>query len=258
MNWFVDYDQIARTFDKRYERNQYADVERELLEFVGSNLERKILEVGCGTGHWLEVLRARGLHVSGLDFSAQMLARARARSNGIELVRGQAERLPWPAESFDRVFCINAIHHFADKPAFLAEARRVLRPGGMFLTIGLDPHSEMDQWYIYDYFKESLEIDRQRYPSSSSLREWMKSAGFENCVTREVEHWIIRLPAREIIEQGRLEKESTSQLSVLSDSQYQKGMERITEDIKRAEDKGQTSFLTADLRLYGTSGSISE
>jgi ubiquinone/menaquinone biosynthesis C-methylase UbiE len=258
MNWFVDYDQIAPTFDKRYERNQYADVERELLAFVGSNPERKILEVGCGTGHWLEVLSARGLHVAGLDFSAQMLARARARLPGIELVHGQAEHLPWPAESFDRVFCINAIHHFVDKPAFLAEARRLLRPGGMLLTVGLDPHSGIDQWYIYDYFKESLEIDKQRYPSSNSLREWMNRAGFENCVTQEVEHWIIRLPAHEILEQGRLEKTSTSQLSVLTDSQYQLGMERIREEIKRAEEKGQILFLSADLRLYGTSGSVAE
>jgi ubiquinone/menaquinone biosynthesis C-methylase UbiE len=258
MNWFVDYDQIARTFDKRYERNQYADVERALLEFVGINPERRILEVGCGTGHWLEMLRAHGLHVSGLDFSAQMLGRARARLPGIELVRGQAERLPWPAESFDRVYCINAIHHFVDKPVFLAEARRILRPGGMLLTVGLDPHSGIDQWYIYDYFKESLEIDKQRYPSSRSLREWMKNAGFENCVTREVEHWLIRLPAHEILEQGRLEKAATSQLSVLIDSQYQQGMERIREEIKRAEEKGQILFLSADLRLYGTSGSVAE
>jgi ubiquinone/menaquinone biosynthesis C-methylase UbiE len=258
MNWFVDYDQIAPTFDKRYERNQYADVERALLQFVGSNPEQQILEVGCGTGHWLEVLHARGLHVSGLDFSSRMLARARARLPSISLVRGQAERLPWPDESFDRVFCINAIHHFVDKPAFLAEALQTLRPGGMFLTVGLDPHSEMEQWYIYNYFKESLEIDKQRYPSSSSLREWMKNAGFENCVTREVEHWTIRLPAREIMEQGRLEKESTSQLSVLTDSQYQQGIQRIREEIKGAEDKGQTLFLTADLRLYGTSGSVTE
>jgi ubiquinone/menaquinone biosynthesis C-methylase UbiE len=248
MNWFVDYDQIARTFDKRYERNQYADVERTLLQFVGNYPERQILEVGCGTGHWLEVLRARGLHASGLDFASQMLARARLRLPDVDLTRGRAEYLPWPTELFDRVFCINAIHHFVDKPAFLAEARRVLRSGGMLLTVGLDPHSEMDQWYIYDYFKESLEIDRQRYPSSSSLREWMKSAGFENCVTQEAEHWIIRLPAREIIEQGRLEKESTSQLSVLTDQQYPQGMERIREEIERAEEQGQILFLTADLK----------
>ena len=41
-NWFVDYNQIARTFDKPYERKQYADVERVLLEFVGNDPELNI------------------------------------------------------------------------------------------------------------------------------------------------------------------------------------------------------------------------
>ena len=176
----------------------------------------------------------------------------------IDLVRGQAESLPWPTESVDKVFCINAIHHFADKPAFLTEARRILRPGGMLLTVGLDPHRGIDQWYVYDYFKESLEIDKQRYPSSSSLREWMQNAGFENCVTREVEHWMLRLPAHEILEQGRLDKVSTSQLSVLTDEEYQRGIQQIHSEMKQAEDKGETLYLSSDLRLYGTSGSVPE
>ena len=126
------------------------------------------------------------------------------------------------------------------------------------LTVGLDPHSGLDQWHIYDYFQESGEIDKQWYPSSSIVREWMRSAGFKNCSTRVAEHWIIRIPAREALEQGRLDKAATSQLSVLSDAEYQQGIQRIKEAIQRAEDKGQTLFLTADLRLYGTSGSVAE
>jgi len=258
MNWYVDYDQIAQTYDRRYERNQYAGVEHALHQFVGRNPELQILEIGCGTGHWLDILRASGLHVTGLDFSMQMLTRAQALVPGIALIRGRAECLPWPAESFDRVFCINAIHHFADKPAFLAEARRILRPGGMMLTVGLDPRSGIDQWYVYDYFKASAEIDKQRYPASSSLREWMRSAGFDHCRTREVEHLTFRLPAREVLKQGRLDKAATSQLSVLTDAEYQQGMEELSVDIQRAEEEGQTLFLTADLRLYGSSGSVAE
>jgi SAM-dependent methyltransferase len=197
-------------------------------------------------------------YVTGLDFSAEMLARARALVPRIDLIRGSAQRLPWAAGSFDRVFCINAIHHFADKAAFLVEVRRVLRPGGMFLTVGLDPHSGLDQWHVYDYFSESLEIDRQRYPSLDRLRAWMGEAGFENCITVEVEHWTYRIPAREALEQGRLEKASTSQLSVLTDAEYRQGIQRIHADIQRAEEGGQTLFLTADLRLYGTTAFVTE
>jgi SAM-dependent methyltransferase len=191
-----------------------------------------------------------------MDFSAGMLAQAQRRLAGIDLVQGTAERLPWPAASSDRVFCINAFHHFPDKPAFLEEARRVLRPGGRLLIVGLDPHRGIDQWFVYDYFPESFEIDQRRYPAALSLRSWMKSAGFENCTTEEAEHWTYRLTADEILRQGRLDKAATSQLSVLTEGEYGRGMEKIREDMERAEaKKGETLFLTGDLRLYGTTGS---
>lgn len=257
-NWSVDYDQIAATYDKRYERNQYAEVEQTLLQFVTSEPGLQILEVGCGTGHWLAILHRRGHQVIGLDLSAQMLDRAHSLVPDVPLIRGRAEHLPFPSETFDRVFCINAIHHFADKPAFIEEVRRLLRHRGGFLSVGLDPHTESDQWYVYDYFPESIDIDKQRYPAASSLREWMHAAGFEACTTREAEHWIVRLPAREILKQGRLEKTATSQLAVLTDQQYRRGMQRIHDDIKRLEEKGEELFLASDLRLYETTGSVSK
>ncbi len=258
INRHADYDQIAHTYDHRYERNSYAGVEQALRGFVGSQPGLQILEVGCGTGHWMEFLQAYRVHITGLDFSTGMLSQAHRRLPGIPLVQGTAERLPWPTGLFDRVFCVNALHHFPDKAVFLAETRRVLRPAGRILTVGLDPHSRLDQWYVYDYFKESLEIDKARYPAASSLRTWMRGAGFQDCITQEVEHWTYRLPAHEILRQGRLDKTATSQLSVLTDAEYQRGMEWIRADIERAEAKGETLFLTANLRLYGTSGSIAE
>jgi SAM-dependent methyltransferase len=255
---YADYDQIAQTYDRRYERNQYAGVERALRGFVGDQSGLRILEVGCGTGHWLRVLQDPANYATGLDFSVKMLARARTWVPGMDLIRGSAQRLPWAAGSFDRVFCINAIHHFADKAGFLLEVRRVLRPGGMFLTVGLDPHRGLDQWHVYDYFTQSLEIDRQRYPSLDRLRAWMGETGFKNCITHEVEHWSYRIPAREALEQGRLDKAATSQLSVLTDGEYRQGVQRIHADIQRAEECGQTLFLTADLRLYGTTAFLAD
>jgi ubiquinone/menaquinone biosynthesis C-methylase UbiE len=256
MDRCVNYDHIAQTYDRRYEENQYTGIEQALLQFMDSPPGLQALEMGCGTGHWLGVLRERGVRVTGLDASTQMLVQAQVMVPGVQLIHGQAERLPWPAGSFDRVFCINAFHHFTDKAAFLAEARRVLRPGGMLMIVGLDPHSGSDQWCIYDYFEGTVEIDKQRYPSASSIREWMRIAGFEDCVTREVQYLYTQLPAREALEQGQLDKAVTSQLSVLTDEEYQRGIERIKTEIKRAEGRGQTLFLTADLRLYGTSGSV--
>jgi len=253
----ADYDQIAPTYDTRYERNSYAGVEQALREFVESRSDLRVLESGCGTGHWLGLLQCRpGLRLAGLDLSAGMLAKAQRRLTGSDLVQATAERLPWKAESFDRLFCINAFHHFPDKPAFLAEAWRVLRPAGMLLIVGLDPHRGADEWFVYDYFPESLEIDRQRYLAASTLRAWMGEAGFRDCSTQVVEHWTYRLPADEILRQGRSDKTATSQLNVLTEAEYRRGMEKLREDMQRAEVKGETLFLRGDLRLYATTGSI--
>ena len=81
----------------------------------------------------------------------------------------------------------------------------------------------------------------------------MRETGFQDVFTQEVEHWTYQLPAHEILRQGRLDKAATSQLSVLTDMEYERGMERIRIDIQRAEAEGQTLFLKADLRLYATS-----
>jgi ubiquinone/menaquinone biosynthesis C-methylase UbiE len=147
----VDYDAIASVYDRRYLHNDYSGVENAVIAFAGENPAARVLEVGCGTGHWLRLLRSRGIRVAGLDASIRMLSRARDQDR-CTVIRGLAEDLPWAAGSFDRVFCVHALHHFQNKERFLSEARRVLRPGGRMMTIGLDPHTGTYLWYIYDYF----------------------------------------------------------------------------------------------------------
>jgi ubiquinone/menaquinone biosynthesis C-methylase UbiE len=249
----VDYDRIASTYDRRYEDNVYAGVEQALAAFA-DRVAGRVLEVGCGTGHWLRLLGAKGVRTAGLDASRGMLARARAADSCAALVCGRAEHLPWADASFDRLFCVNALHHFGDKRGFIVEARRVLRPGGQLMTIGLDPHTGVDRWYVYDYFESALETDRRRYAPANQIREWMEAARFVDCATREVQHLPVRLAPRAALEQGRLDRSATSQLSLLSDEEYQRGLDRIRRDIAAAEAGGTSFDLTVDLRLYATTG----
>ena len=255
MAFHVNYDSIAATYDRRYLENDYSGVERALMAFVGPNVTGRVLEVGCGTGHWLRLLGESGIRVAGLDASGNMLSYARARAPGA-LAHGRAEHLPWRSQTFERVFCINAFHHFEDKVGFLTEARRVLVPGGQVMTVGLDPHTGTDQWYIYEYFEPVLAIDKGRYASSNQIREWMHALRFSSVRTFEVQHSPVRLSARAAIEQGRLRKGATSQLAVLTDEEYQRGFERILRGLESAEAMGESLYLTADLRLHATFGSV--
>ena len=256
MAFHVNYDSIAATYDRRYLVNDYSGVERVLMAFVGPSVTGRVLEVGCGTGHWLRLLGESGIRVAGVDASGSMLSYARVRARGAALAHARAENLPWASQTFERVFCINAFHHFEDKVAFLTEARRVLVPGGRVMIVGLDPHTGSDRWYIYEYFEPALVNDQRRYASSNQIREWMLALQFSNVHTSEVQHLPVGLSAREAIEQGRLHKGATSQLAVLTDDEYQRGVERIRRALESAEARGESLCLTADLRLHATFGSV--
>jgi len=235
----TDYDDIAETYDQRYDDASAVGLERTLDERVPA--DARVLEVGCGTGHWLEHLRPRVVYAFGLDPSTPMLARASG-----ERVRARAEALPFDAETFDVVLLVNALHHVGDKEGALVEARRVLAPGGFLLTIGLDPHEGSDRWYVYDWFAETLALDRERFPSTEWIRAAAGDAGFARAESFVAEHLPDRVLADEAFERA-LDRKRTSQLSILSNEEYARGLANL-----RAAMAAGPVVLEADLRLWGT------
>lgn len=87
----VDYDEIAETYDQRYEREVHGGVAQAIVEFVGDDTTSRIVEVGCGTGHWLASLEQRGFtNLAGLDASEGRLAVAGSKNIGADLRHGDA------------------------------------------------------------------------------------------------------------------------------------------------------------------------
>jgi ubiquinone/menaquinone biosynthesis C-methylase UbiE len=247
----VDYDSIAGEYSSRYSLNDYSGVSAALLGFCAAGLapdRRLALEVGCGTGHWLQAVAECGGRPVGIDVSSKMLAIAQAAAAPL-LARAQAEALPFRSQCVDRIFCINALHHFTDPFAFFVEAQRVLRPGGAVLTVGLDPHAGQDRWWVYDYFPETLIADRKRYLAAPAIRDMMTTVGFERPETREVQHLPRTLRMAEAESAGFLARASRSQFLVISDEEYESGLARIR---AAAAGSPEDFVLCADLRLYGT------
>ena len=249
----TDYDAIAGSYDRRYSDNDYSGVERALLAFLGARRTRA-LEVGCGTGHWLAVLGAAGHAAFGIDASRGMLAQARRSAPRTALLHARAERLPLRDASVERVFCVNAFHHFGDKPAFVVEARRVLRPGGGLFVLGLDPHTRLDRWWVYDVFTPAFEIDRRRYPPTEWIRGTLREAGFAKTATAIAQHLPWRGSAREVFASGRMDRSWTSQLAVLSDAEFAAGEAKLRARMDDCARRGEDLVLHADLRLYATTG----
>jgi len=97
------------------------------------------LDVGTGTGELALALRRRGAAlVVGIDFSPAMLARARAKAGqGLALALADALHLPFADGTFDRVTCAFVLRNLSDVAAGLREMARVLRPGGLMVSLEL-------------------------------------------------------------------------------------------------------------------------
>lgn len=109
---------------------------------VGVAPGARLLDVGTGPGRLLVALSARrpDLRLTGLDPSADMIARARQRTAGlpsVDLVVAPAEDIPLPDESVDVVVSSLSSHHWEDPGVALAEQARVLGPGGRFWLIDM-------------------------------------------------------------------------------------------------------------------------
>jgi ubiquinone/menaquinone biosynthesis C-methylase UbiE len=241
-------------FDDRYRIRDYTGVARALNGFLASDSSIAALDVGCGTGHWLQQLASNGRRLVGLDPSAQMLRQA-AQKGALELVQARAEALPFRSSLFDRVFCINSLHHFSDRGQFVSEAARVLRPGGRFIAVNLDPHTGLDRWWLYDYFENTLELDKERFPSGEAIRELLMHNGFVDCRTEIARHIPMLASARSCLERETA-RTSTSQLAILTDAEYRRGLERIERAIQDAEKQGRELMFVSDLRLFATSARL--
>ncbi|HKU61074.1 MAG TPA: bifunctional 2-polyprenyl-6-hydroxyphenol methylase/3-demethylubiquinol 3-O-methyltransferase UbiG [Gemmatimonadales bacterium] len=97
----------------------------------------RVLDVGCGGGLLAEEFARLGCGVTGVDPSAESLARARMHAAGQGLAIGYqcavGEALPFEEASFDVVYCCDVLEHGDDLPRVIAETARVLRPGGTYL-----------------------------------------------------------------------------------------------------------------------------
>lgn len=92
-----------------------------------------VLEIGCGTGSFaLEIQRMVGAHVVASDASTAMVAATKDR--GVTALAARAEALPLPDDTVDAVCAMWMLYHVPDLAATLAEVRRVLRPGGVFVA----------------------------------------------------------------------------------------------------------------------------
>lgn len=135
------YADWAATYDD--DRNLTRDLDQQLTEaMLGNQSLGSILEFGCGTGKNTALLAKIGREVRALDFSAEMITKAKEKVSADNVMFGLANiTQPWPAgnESIDLVVCNLVLEHVEELSFVFAEAARVLAPGGQFFVSELHP-----------------------------------------------------------------------------------------------------------------------
>jgi ubiquinone/menaquinone biosynthesis C-methylase UbiE len=250
----LDYDAMAAQYDRRFVSPRPGAKGEALRRLAAPMAEAHVLEVGCGTGHWLAGLDARGHTLYGLDPSAGMLRQAQQKGPNLNLVRGDARQLPFASTSFHLVFCVNAIHHFDQPRPFVSEAYRVLQPGGVLAVMGSDPRSRSDRWYVYDFFEGTCETDRARFPPWEAVRGWMVAAGFDRAEVREVERICDPKWGRQVFEDPYLRKDACSQLALLDEEVYAAGLVKMEAALLAAEARGETLVFPAEFVITMLTG----
>ena len=134
----------------------------------------KVADLGCGTGGITQSLAPFVERVIAVDESSAMLSAAKKRLHGLENVdirNGRLEALPLADEEVDVALLFLVLHYAPDPERVVAEAARVLKPGGRLLVLDMMPHDRHD-------LKQSMGHLWQGF-ASETLAGWARAAGFE-------------------------------------------------------------------------------
>ena len=248
-----DYEEIAADYDRRYSQGELPGIRSTIENFKQRVKPGAWLEVGCGTGQWL-LDTPSSIEPVGLDGSRQMLSQAQVKIPGTALVQALAERIPFKDHSFQAVATIHAFHHFSRPDEFLGQAARLLSPGGGLLILGMNAFAPAIEWYIYEFFEGTQRRDQARFPDYEALSERLGSLGFERVERGLAQQVDDTLVGEEVLAQPFLRRRGCSQMALLSDEEYQRGLAKIKLTIQQEPDHEFRAFVPLEY-LWAVRGS---
>ncbi|KRR28999.1 class I SAM-dependent methyltransferase [Bradyrhizobium retamae] len=167
------YIDVKRKHILRLARRHFADLE-----------SLNVLDLGCGTGAYHPGLKGRFGELHGVDVSARSIKLAAARHAFVRYSTYDGSRLPYGDGQFSMVFTIGVMHHVLPPQweSFVAEAYRVIVPGGLMLIFEHNPYNPLMQYFI-----KTCEIDKDAVLlRPGKLRRMFTAAGFANVFTRTI------------------------------------------------------------------------
>ena len=228
------YDELA----DKYAQSRCVEpfVLSELMRNSEAHSISKVLELGCGTGVYLYAFVCiTGCLGFGVDPSQRMLAHAVSLDN-TNYASGIAECLPFQSNSFDFVYSVNVLHHVQDISPLFRETMRVLKTNGLICSITDSEKMIRGREPLATYWPSTIEVDLKRYHSIESVKEQMLSVGFMDIEIHE-----IRSPFH-IHDIKPYQDKALSCLHLISDQEYQLGLQNMKSDLIKGPIKGLSQY----------------
>lgn len=228
-NYNSYYEKIGNEYNniRLDEKNDRENVINLIKHYVNKK-NAKILDIGCGTGKYGEMLKECGYQVIGIDKSITQVEQAKKI---IEASVGDATNLSFPNNSFDACSMIIMIQQLAKKERIKAfkEAYRVLKENGS-LIIKTCSHEDLTYRYTAKFFPKTLDIDKSRYPDIKDLKEELAIFPKIEIVPSTI---IVEKSKEKFLEQYR--KRGTSNFSFLTEEEIEEGISLFEETYKDQE-----------------------
>ena len=188
------FDNQAAKYDQRdtYYYSQNGKIScRDIAEQIRDVPYEALLDVGCGTGFLIDILAKRkSARYCGVDLSDEMLRVAKGKAiRGAAFTVGSADRLPYPDGSFDIVACSQSFHHYPYPEKAMREARRVLKPGGLYILSDTGIGG-IGAWLDNHIFFRLMKSGDCHTTDRRGIEKMMADAGFTVTYSRQIKGMI--------------------------------------------------------------------
>lgn len=213
----TDWDNVASWYDTHIEGGdtyQAQVIAPNLLRMMAIKKGEQVLDLACGQGYFSRLIKEKGAEVTGVDLSAELIARAKEKSNNISYVLAPADNTNLKKEYFDTVVTVLAFENIKNIDGVMNEINRVLKKGGTFFLVLLHPAFRIPQYSDWgfdakkelqyrrvDKYLSEVKIDIELNPHKGSkkvvsmtfhrsLQWYMKSFKKNGFAITAIEEWI--------------------------------------------------------------------
>lgn len=190
---------LASSYDYLYqgwmgEHKNIGQTQR-IFELLKIQPGKRLLDIACGLGYLADMAAERGLEAFGVDISEVALQKAQKECKHVNmLLRGDAERLPWPDHTFDYAVNLGSLEHFISPAIAVQEMARTLKPTGRAALLLPNSHHIRALYYVFKYGEIYPDLqDFERFATRNEWENLLTENGLEVVSTHKYDTGMARL-----------------------------------------------------------------